>query len=200
LKLFLFFLLGLFFLEDSGSFFGDFRQFLEDDLAEVFVLLHISEFFRPVELEDIRKNFVDESGRVDLFFFPISGGGRVVGHATGDFKEEGDVRMIFDEETEEVGEVDEALEFVHVVFEVFLAVGIFPVLNRLRPQPEDFVDSIQSAERVKNVHFGNVSEVLFARVVIRVFDGDVNNVIFVLDFFELSIWLGLDDAFDRDSC
>ena len=108
--------------------------------------------------------------------------------------------MVFDEETEEVGEVDEALEFVHVVFEVFLAVGVFPVLNRFRAQSEDFVDSIQSAKRVENVHFGNVSEVLFARVVIRVFNIDVNDVVIVLDFFEFSGWLSLDHAFDGDSC
>jgi hypothetical protein len=104
--------------------------------------------------------------------------------------------VVFDKETEEVGEVDEAFEFFHVVLEIFLTVSVFPVFYGLRAKSKDLIDSVQSTERVEDVHFGNVAEHLFARVVIRVLDINVNNVIFVLDFFKLHVGANLRDSFD----
>ncbi len=107
--------------------------------------------------------------------------------------------MIFDEETEEVGEVNEALEFIHVMFKVFLSVGIFPVLDGLRAEPEDFIDTIKLAERLENIHFGNVSKLFLTRVIIRILNGDIDNVVFVLDFFEFHVGVDFADVFDGDS-
>ena len=190
---------SLFFFEDSGCFFGDFRELFEDDLTEVFVFFHISEFFGPVELEDVGEDFVDEPGGVDFFVFPVSGGGRIIGHAAGNFEEESDVSVIFDEETEEVGEVDEALEFLHVMLKVFFSVGIFPILDRLRSKPEDLIDAIQFTERFKDIHFGNVSKLFLPRVIIRILDVDIDNVVFVLDLFEFHVGVDFGDVFDGDS-
>jgi hypothetical protein len=190
---------SLFFLEDSWGFFGDFRELFEDDLTEVFVFFHVSEFFGPVELEDVGEDFVDEPGGVDFLVFPVSGGGRIIGHTAGNFEEESDISVIFDEETEEVGEVDEALEFLHVMLEAFFSVGIFPVLNRLRSEPEDLIDAIELTERFKNVHFGNVTKLFLTRVIIRILDVDIDNVVFVFDLFEFHVGVDFGDVFDGDS-
>jgi hypothetical protein len=107
--------------------------------------------------------------------------------------------MIFDEETEEVGEVNEALEFIHVMFKVFLSVGIFPVLNRLRAEPEYFIDTIKLAERLEDIHFGNVPKLFLTGVIIRILNGDIDNVVFVLDFFEFHVGVDVADVFDGDS-
>ncbi len=92
--------------------------------------------------------------------------------------------------------MDKAFELFHVVFEIFLTVSVFPVFYGLRSKSKDLIDSVQSTKRVEDIHFGNVAEILFARVVIRVLDIDVNNVIFVLDFFELHVWANLRNSFD----
>ena len=68
--------------------------------------------------------------------------------------------MVFNKETEEIGQVNETFELVHVMFKVFLSGGILPIIDGLRAEPEDFFDTIQFAERVEDIHFGNVSKVL----------------------------------------
>jgi hypothetical protein len=39
--------------------------------------------------------------------------------------------VVLNEQAEEVWQMNEALELFHVMFEVFLSGGIFPVFNRL---------------------------------------------------------------------
>lgn len=51
--------------------------------------------------------------------------------------------LVFDEEIEEVGEVYEGTELVHVVLEVLLPVGLPPVFEGLGSEAQDFVDALK---------------------------------------------------------
>ena len=151
------------------------------------VFVHISERFGAVELEDVGENFVDKPRGVNFVFFPVSGGGGVVGHAGCNFEEESYVGVVFNEEAEEVGEVNEAFEFVHVVLEIFFASGVFPVFDGLGTESEHFVEAIEFAELVEDVHGGDVSEIFLARVVIRILDCHIDYEILILDFLQFGI-------------
>jgi hypothetical protein len=96
--------------------------------------------------------------------------------------------------------VDKAFEFVHVVFEVLFALWVFPILDGLRTQSENFIDSSQLIERVEDMHFGNVSEIFLSCIIIWIFDGDIDDKILIFDFLEFNGGLFGLDVLNGDFC
>ena len=66
--------------------------------------------------------------------------------------------LVLDEQVEEIGQIDERFKLVHVVLEIFLAVGLPPVSKGLGAQSQNLADSLESGEVVEDGHDWNVSE------------------------------------------
>lgn len=55
--------------------------------------------------------------------------------------------------------MNETLKLIHIVLKVFLSVSIPPIFYRLGSQFKDFLDAIEFTERLKDIHFGDITKV-----------------------------------------